>query len=112
VRRVALQVSQTLTTTAAAAVPLTPSASETIAASSAGSQGVNIRVITTGTATTVTVLDPNSTTQGNPGSPTGQVMPATGVRRWLIPLAAFTGGVATVTFSGALTGVTYELDRA
>ena len=107
----ALQVSQTPTTTAAAPVSITPSASETIAASSAGTQGVLIRVTTTGTTTTVTVLDPNSTTQGNPGTPTGQVMPATGTRRWLIPLAAFTGGVATVTFSGALTGVTYELER-
>lgn len=107
----ALQVSQTPTTVAAAPVAITPSASETIAQGSAGTQGVLIRVITTGTATTVTVLDPNSTTQGNPGTPTGQVMPATGARRWLIPLAAFTGGVATVTFSGALTGVTYELER-
>jgi len=108
---VALQASQSLTTTAAAPVPLTPSASETIAASSAGTQGVLIRVITTGTTTTVTVLDPNNTSQGNPGTPTGQVMPATGARQFLIPLAAFTGGVATVTFSGALTGVTYELTR-
>jgi hypothetical protein len=111
VRRVALQVTQTPTTTAAATVPITPSASETIAASSAGTQGVLIRIITTGTATTVTVLDTNNTVQGNPGTPTGQVMPATGSRQWLIPLAAFISGVATVTFSGALTGVTYELTR-
>jgi hypothetical protein len=112
VRRVALQVSQTPTTVAAAPVPITPSASETIAASSAGSQGVVIRVITTGTTTTVAVLDPNNTVQGNPGTVTGQVMPATGSRQWLIPLAAFNGGTATVTFSGALTGVSYELWRA
>jgi hypothetical protein len=41
-------------------------------------------------------------------------MPATGTRQWLIPLAAVNPatGVATVTFSGALTGVTYELWRA
>lgn len=106
----ALQATQSLTTVAAAPVPLTPSASETIAQSSAGSQGVYIRVITTGTASTVVVLDPNSTVQGSPGNPAGQVMPATGSRQWLIPLAAFNGGVATVTFS-SLTGLTYELTR-
>lgn len=106
----ALQVSQTPTNVAAAPVPITPSASETIAQSSTGTQGVLIRVITTGTATTVTVLDPNTTAQGSPGNPAGQVMPATGVRRWLIPAAAFTGGVATVTFT-SVTGVTYELER-
>lgn len=107
----ALQVSQSLSTAAAAPVPITPSASETIAQSSAGSQGVYIRVITTGTTTTVTVADPNSTVQGSPGNPAGQAMPATGSRQWLIPLAAFNGGTATVTFTGALTGVTYELTR-
>lgn len=107
----ALQASQSLTTTPTAPTAITPSASETIAVGSAGSQGVYIRVITTGTATTVAVLDPNSTVQGNPGTVTGVAMPATGTRQWLIPLAAFNGGTATVTFSGALTGVTYELTR-
>ena len=107
----ALQVTQSLSTAAAAPVALTPSASETIAQSSAGSQGVYIRVITTGTTTTVTVQDPNLTVQGSVAAPAGQAMPATGVRQFLIPLAAFNGGTATVLFSGALTGVTYELTR-
>lgn len=109
----ALQVSQGLTTTAAAPVPLTPSATETIAFGSFGSQGVYIRVITTGTATTVTTLDPGATPINNPGAPVGQVMPATGARQWLVPVAAVnpTTGVASVTFTGALTGVTYELTR-
>lgn len=109
----ALQASQTPTTTAAAVVPLTPSASETIAAGSFGVNGVLIRVITTGTATTVTTLDPGFTPLSNVGTPTGQVMPATGSRQWLIPNSAVSPntGVATVTFSGALTGVTYELTR-
>lgn len=109
----ALQASQSLTTTATAPVALTPSASETIAASSFGTQGVYIRVITTGTATTVAVLDPGTTASGNPGTVTGQVMPATGSRQWLIPNSAISAstGVATATFSGALTGVTYELTR-
>lgn len=106
----ALQTPQSLTTTAAAPVPLTPSASETIPASNFGTAGIYIRVITTGTATTVTTLDPGYTPSANPGTPTGQVMPATGSRQWLIPRFAInTSGVATVTFSGALTGVTYEL---
>lgn len=114
VRLVALQASQSLTTTAAAPVPLTPSATETIAESSFGVQGVLIRVITTGTATTVTTLDPTFSQISNPGTPVGQVMPATGSRQWLIPRGAInsTTGVASVTFSGALTGVTYELTRA
>ena len=109
----ALQASQSLTTTAAATVPLTPSATETIAESSFGVQGVQIRVVTTGTTTTVTTLDPTSTQISNPGAPVGQVMPATGTRQWLIPRGAINPatGVATVTFSGALTGVTYELTR-
>lgn len=110
----AQQASQTITTTAAAAVAITPTASDTIPESSFGLAGVNIRVITTGTATTVTVLDPGFTPSSNPGTAAPQVMPATGVRRWLIPRSAVNPntGVATVTFSGALTGVTYELDRA
>lgn len=108
----ALQVSQSVTTTAAAPVPITPSASETITESSFGPTGVLIRVITTGTATTVTVTDPGVTPSNNPGTATGQVMPATGTREFFIPRSALnSSGVATVTFSGALTGVTYELKR-
>lgn len=106
----ALQTPQSLTTVAAAPVPLTPSASETIPASTFGPNGVYIRVITTGTTTNVTVLDPGTTPSSNPGNPTAQAMPATGVRQFLIPRGAInSSGVATVTFSGALTGVTYEL---
>jgi hypothetical protein len=105
-----LQTPQTLSTNAAAPVPLTPSASETIPGPTFGPNGVYIRVITTGTTTTVTTLDPGFSPISNAGTPTGQVMPATGSRQWLIPRGAInTSGVATVTFSGALTGVTYEL---
>jgi hypothetical protein len=114
VRLVALQASQTLTTAAAAPVAITPAASDTIAESSFGPAGVNIRVITTGTATDVAVLDPGFSPISNPGTVTPQTMPATGVRQWLIPRGAInpTTNVATVTFSGARTGVTYELTRA
>lgn len=110
----ALQVSQTVGT-AALVTPtaLTPSASETIAEGSFGPAGVQMRVITTGTLTTISVQDPNTTAQGNPGTVTGLSTPASGSRMLLIPRAAINGstGVATVLFSGALTGVTYELYR-
>lgn len=109
----ALQVSQSIVTTGTTPAAITPSASDTIAQASFGTQGVAMRVITTGTATTATVLDPNLTSQGNPGTVTGVTNPATGIRMVLIPVSAinFATGVATVTFSGALTGVTYELYR-
>jgi hypothetical protein len=110
---VALQASQSIVTTGTTPAAITPSASDTIAAASFGTQGVAMRVITTGTATTAAVLDPGLTASGNPGTVTGVVNPATGVRMVLIPLSAISSstGVATVTFSGALTGVTYELYR-
>jgi hypothetical protein len=111
---VALQASQSVVTTGTTPAALTPSASETIAESSFGTSGVYMRVITTGTATNVAVQDPGVTTLGNPGTVTAVAAPATGVRMVLIPRSAINGttGVATVTFSGALTGVTYELYRA
>lgn len=107
------QVSYTPTTTAVAPVPLNPAASDTIAGSFFGDQGCLIRVITTGTATDVAVLDPGTTALSNPGTVTPQTMPATGTRVWLIPKGAVNPatGNATVTFSGARTGVTYELTR-
>ncbi|MET0521472.1 MAG: hypothetical protein ABW156_05775 [Jiangellaceae bacterium] len=108
----ALQVTQSIGQSGSAPVPITPSASETIGEGSFGSTGVAMRVITTGTATNVSVLDPGVTQVGNPGTVTAVACPATGVRKILIPRSAINAnGVATVTFSGALTGVTYELDR-
>jgi hypothetical protein len=110
---VTAQVSQTPTTTAVAPAALTPAASDTIAGQYFGAAGCLIRVITTGTATDVAVLDPGTTGIGNAGTVVAQTMPATGVREWLIPLGAVNPatGNATVTFSGARTGVTYELKR-
>lgn len=92
----------------------TPAASDTIAVSDFGPNGAFLRVITTGTATTVSVQDPNTTALGNPGTVTGVVAPSTGVRMILIPSSAVSSstGLATVLFSGALTGVTAELYRA
>jgi hypothetical protein len=78
-----------------------------------GPSGVIMRVITTGTATNVAVQDPGATPLGNPGTVTAVAAPATGIRMILIPVSAVSQStnVATVTFSGALTGVTYELYR-
>lgn len=110
----ALQASSTVSAGALSTpAAITPTASDTIAAGSFGPAGVLLRVITTGTATNVVVLDPGGTASGNPGTPPTLAAPATGVRETLIPLGAIspTTGLATVTFSGALTGVTYELKR-
>lgn len=92
---------------------LTPAASDTIAAGSFGPRGVIARIITTGTATNVTVVDPGATDLGNAGTSAVLAAPATGVRMLLVPRAAInpSTGVATLQFSGALTGVTYELYR-
>lgn len=109
----ALQASQAILPAGTTPSAITPSASDTIAAGSFGQSGVAMRVITTGTATNVAVQDPGVTPSGNPGTVTAVAAPATGVRMILIPVSAISQstGVATVTFSGALTGVTYELYR-
>jgi hypothetical protein len=108
-----LQVSQTLSRTATTPVPLTPAASDTIAEASFGPTGLLATVTTTGTATDVTVLDPGTTPSGNAGTAVAQTMPATGTRDIFIPKAAVspTTGLATITFSGARTGVTYTLKK-
>jgi hypothetical protein len=109
-----LQASQTVSAGALSApVPLTPAASDTIASGSFGPAGVLMRVITTGTATNVVVLDPGFSPSSNAGTPPTLAASATGVGETLIPLSAINPatGVATVTFSGARTGVTYELKR-
>jgi hypothetical protein len=114
VRLVALQASQAILPAGTTPTPITPTASDTIAVGSFGPSGVIMRVITTGTSTNVAVQDPGVTPGlGNPGTVTAVAAPATGVRMILIPVAAVsqTTNVATVTFSGALTGVTYELYR-
>jgi hypothetical protein len=110
----ALRTTQSVTTVGTTPVPFTPSASDTIAGGDFGVNGVFLRVITTGTATNVAVQDPGVTPAGNPGTVTALAAPATGVRMLLIPNAAINPAtqVATVTFSGALTGVTCELYRA
>jgi hypothetical protein len=72
--------------------------------------GCLLRITTSGTVINVSVLDPNSTVQGNPGTVSALVMPSSGSRYLLVPVAAVnpSTNVATVTFS-TTTGGTYEV---
>ena len=103
-------------TKGATPTPITPSAgspgSDTIAAGQMGPNGCVLRVITSGTASNVSVLDPNLTALGNPGTVSALAAPATGVRWLPIPPSAVdpVTGNATVT-SSSQTGLTYELYR-
>lgn len=91
----------------------TPTASDTFGAGCFGQQGMRLDIITTGTATNVSVADPGFTPSSNAGTAPSLAAPATGRRFVLVPLSAINPatGVATVTFSGALTGVTAEKSR-
>ena len=91
----------------------TPTASDTFGPGCFGPQGMRLDIITTGTATNVTVADPGYTPSSNPGTASALSAPATGRRTLLVPLSAIstTTNVATVTFSGALTGVTAEKSK-
>jgi hypothetical protein len=104
---------QSVVSTGTTPSAITPSASDTIPGSTAGSAGWFLRVITTGTSSNISVLDPGSTAMSNPGTVTAVAAPSTGVRMVLIPRAAInSSGVATINASGALTGMTYELYTA
>lgn len=104
---------QSVVTTGTTPSAITPAASDTIPGSTAGPNGWFLRVITTGTATNVSILDPGFTAISNPGTVTAVAAPSTGVRMILVPRGAIDStGVATVQFSGARTGVTYELYTA
>lgn len=108
-----LRTPQSVVTTGTTPSAITPTASDTFPVASMGPNGIFLRVITTGTATNVAVLDPGFTASSNPGTVTPVAAPATGVRMILVPRSAGDStGVATVTFSGALTGVTYEIYTA
>lgn len=92
--------------------PFTPTASDTISGNDIlPGGGCVIRLVTTGTATNAAVLDPNLTAQGNAGTVVAVAAPSSGVRYILVPVTAVNPvtNVATVTFSGALTGITYDL---
>jgi hypothetical protein len=108
--------SQSIVNTGTTPAPITCAASDTIASGQFGSNGIAMRMITSGTIITVTIGDPGTTASGNPasGSPAGRavVMPATGVRMIFVPLSAIdpATGNATLSFSPT-TGGTYELYR-
>lgn len=106
-----LQASQPVSRTGTTPTALVPAATDTIAEGSFGVYGVVARVITTGTTTDFGVTDPGVTQLGYAGTVVPVTMPATGVRMVFVPRAAINQatGLATVTFSGARTGVTYEL---
>jgi len=108
----ALLTTQSVVSTGTTPSAQTPSASDTIAGSTAGPAGWYVRVITTGTGSNVSVLDPNLTAQGNPGTVTALAAPATGVRMLLVPRTAInSSGVATIT-SSSQAGMTYEVYSA
>jgi hypothetical protein len=96
-----------------ATVALTPAAADTFLRSQFGPNGLLIRLITTGTATTLTVTDPTTTALGNVATLASLTASATGTAYTTIPLAAINQAtdMATLNFSGARTGVTYEAVR-
>lgn len=104
-----LRTPQSVVTTGTTPSAYTPTTSDTIPGSTAGPNGWFMRVITTGTLTNVSVLDPGFTASSNPGTVTPIAAPATGIRMVLIPRSAVdASGVATVNLS-SVTGVTCEL---
>jgi hypothetical protein len=93
---------------------LTPAATDTISQDSFGPTGLICFVVTTGTQTDLTVLDPTVTDISYAGTVPTLTGTATGHRAIFIPKAAINlaTGLATITFSGARTGVSYYLFRA
>jgi hypothetical protein len=91
--------------------PLTPAATDTISQDSFGPNGLYLMVITTGTQTDLTVLDPTLSDMNYAGTVPTLTGTATGTRAVFLPRQAVNPatGVATVTFSGTRTGVTYYL---
>lgn len=89
----------------------TPTASDTISSALLGDAGCILRCQTTGTLTNLTVSDAGSTPAGNPTTATAIAMTATQIKMiYISPKRAdLTTGLVTLTASGALTGVTYEL---
>ena len=113
-----LQVTQSIATPASGVLttptPLTPAATDTFAETSFGPNGITLLVLTTGTLTNLTVLDPGVTPQGYAGTVPSLAGTATGHRVLTVPRTAINPAtnLASVTFSGALTGVTYYAFRA
>jgi hypothetical protein len=106
------QVSQSALPTGTTPTALTPAATDTILEQYFGPNGLHLWVLTAGTITNVSVLDPGRTGSSNPGTVTPVGCPATGTRLIPVPRSAIdpATGFASVTFS-AVTGVTYYAVR-
>jgi hypothetical protein len=102
---------QTVVTAGTTPSAITPAATDTIAAAFVQARGAILRIITTGTATNVTITDPGFSALGNAGTSVVIAAPATGIRMvYISPFAINPAtGVVNIAASGALTGVTYEL---
>src|SRR5690349_198694 len=97
-----LNAAQTVVLTGTTSSPFTATTSDTVSQNDiVPGGGAVIRVITSGTAVNVSILDPNVTAQGNPGTVTAVGTAATGSKYILIPPSAVnpSTGVATITFS-------------
>lgn len=102
----------TVPTAAGTAVTATtPTASDTISSALLGTDGLVLRVQTTGTSTNLTISDAGSTPAGNTTTASAITMSATQIKMiYISPKRVdLSTGLVTITASGALTGVTYEL---
>jgi hypothetical protein len=108
-----LNAAQSVLATGTTPGPFTPTASDTISANDIiPGGGCVLRVVTGGTNTaSVSVLDPNVTSQGNPGTVTPVTVATSSAKYILVPPSAVNPatGVATVNFGGTLTGTTYDI---
>jgi hypothetical protein len=98
----ALYTVQSVVGTGTTPAVITPTASDTISGNDIiPGGGCVIRVITAGTITNVSVLDPNLTASGNAGTVVAVACPATGIRMIFIPISAVNPAtnLATITFS-------------
>lgn len=91
--------------------PLTPTATDTISLAVLGDAGCNLRIQSTGTGSTITISDAGFSPAGNAPPVTSITQSATQIRTvYVSPKRAdLSTGLVTITASGALTGITYEL---
>jgi hypothetical protein len=86
------------------------SASDTLTQAQLGTQGVNLRIATSGTPSSVTVSDGNFTPASNPATLTAVTMGATAVKVVYISPTQVNLGTSLVTItSTSQTGLTYEV---
>lgn len=105
-----LMVPQSVLQAGTTPTPITPTASDTISATTAGPTGWVLRVITNGTGSNISVSDPGTTPLGNAGTVTPLAAPATGNRMLFIPKAAVNNSTQVVTVtSSSQASMTYEL---